>query len=160
MLFHNLQGKNFENVPAVEGTGLADVIAGRGMAVGDLVQRWQNRRSDQRDGRPPGPVAQREPGSQSLAGTEACRRPARSPRDAVGTTVYVTANGMKQRGDVISGGSYLSSQRSCARTSASARRRRSTTSRFTGPAARWSTSPCPASTASSPSAKATVSKPA
>jgi hypothetical protein len=33
----------------------------------------------------------------------------RSPRDAVGATVYVTANGMKQRGDVLSGGSYLSS---------------------------------------------------
>jgi len=32
----------------------------------------------------------------------------KSPRDAVGATVYVTANGMKQRGDVISGGSYLS----------------------------------------------------
>ena len=30
------QGKKFETVPAVEGTGLADVIAGRGMAVGDL----------------------------------------------------------------------------------------------------------------------------
>ena len=26
----------------------------------------------------------------------------------MGTTVYVTAGGMKQRGDVISGGSYLS----------------------------------------------------
>ena len=36
MLFHNIGGKTFENVPAVEGTGLADVIAGRGMAVGDL----------------------------------------------------------------------------------------------------------------------------
>jgi hypothetical protein len=32
-----------------------------------------------------------------------------SPRDAVGATVYITANGMKQRGDVISGGSYMSS---------------------------------------------------
>jgi hypothetical protein len=30
-------------------------------------------------------------------------------RDAVGATVYLTANGMKQRADVISGGSYLSS---------------------------------------------------
>ena len=29
-------GRKFEPVPAVEGTGLADVIAGRGMAVGDL----------------------------------------------------------------------------------------------------------------------------
>ncbi len=36
MLFHNFGGKKFEPVPAVEGTGLADVIAGRGMAVGDL----------------------------------------------------------------------------------------------------------------------------
>ena len=31
------------------------------------------------------------------------------PRDAVGATVYLTANGMKQRGDVLSGGSYASS---------------------------------------------------
>jgi hypothetical protein len=33
----------------------------------------------------------------------------KSPRDAVGTTVYLTAGGMRQRGDVLSGGSYLSS---------------------------------------------------
>jgi hypothetical protein len=34
---------------------------------------------------------------------------AKSPRDAVGATVYLEANGMRQRGDVLSGGSYLSS---------------------------------------------------
>jgi hypothetical protein len=33
----------------------------------------------------------------------------RSPRDAVGSTVYLTAGGIRQRGDVLSGGSYLSS---------------------------------------------------
>jgi hypothetical protein len=32
-----------------------------------------------------------------------------SPRDAIGATVYLTAGGMRQRGDVLSGGSYLSS---------------------------------------------------
>ena len=32
----------------------------------------------------------------------------KSPRDAVGATVYVTANGMKQREDVLSGGGYAS----------------------------------------------------
>jgi enediyne biosynthesis protein E4 len=32
-----------------------------------------------------------------------------SPRDAVGATVYLNAAGMRQRGDVLSGGSYLSS---------------------------------------------------
>ena len=33
----------------------------------------------------------------------------RSPRDAVGATVYLTADGMRQRGDVLSGGSFASS---------------------------------------------------
>jgi hypothetical protein len=32
----------------------------------------------------------------------------KSPRDAVGATVYLTAGGIRQRGDVLSGGSYLS----------------------------------------------------
>jgi predicted NUDIX family NTP pyrophosphohydrolase len=33
----------------------------------------------------------------------------KSPRDAVGATVYLTASGLRQRGDVLSGGGYLSS---------------------------------------------------
>jgi enediyne biosynthesis protein E4 len=33
----------------------------------------------------------------------------KSPRDAVGATVYLTANGLRQRADVLSGGSYESS---------------------------------------------------
>ncbi len=33
----------------------------------------------------------------------------KSPRDAVGATVYLTSGGIRQRGDVLSGGSYLSS---------------------------------------------------
>jgi len=33
----------------------------------------------------------------------------KSPRDAVGSTVYLTAGGMRQRGDVMSGGSFESS---------------------------------------------------
>jgi len=33
----------------------------------------------------------------------------KSPRDAVGATIYLTANGMRQREDVMSGGSYISS---------------------------------------------------
>jgi predicted NUDIX family NTP pyrophosphohydrolase len=32
----------------------------------------------------------------------------KSPRDAVGATVYLTANGMRQREDVISGGNFIS----------------------------------------------------
>jgi predicted NUDIX family NTP pyrophosphohydrolase len=33
----------------------------------------------------------------------------KSPRDAVGATVYLAANGIRQREDVMSGGSYISS---------------------------------------------------
>jgi len=33
----------------------------------------------------------------------------KSPKDAVGATVYLSANGLRMRDDVLSGGSYLSS---------------------------------------------------
>ena len=108
MLFRNMEGKKFEAVPAVEGTGLADVIAGRGMAVGDLFNDGKiDAVINVMDGHP---VLLRNVNADhnhwlelKLVGG------AKSPRDAVGSTVYVTANGMKQRGDVISGGSYMSS---------------------------------------------------
>jgi enediyne biosynthesis protein E4 len=113
MLFHNIGGKKFENVPAVEGSGLADVIAGRGMAVGDLFN----------DGKMDAvinvmdahPVLLRNVDKNTnhwvefkLVGANDTKGNRRSPRDAVGASIYLTANGMKQRGDVISGGSYLS----------------------------------------------------
>ncbi len=108
MLFHNIEGKKFVPVPPVEGTGLADVIAGRGMAVGDLFNDGKlDAVINVMDGHP---VLLRNVSpdhnhwlEMKLVGG------AKSPRDAVGATVYVTANGMKQREDVLSGGSYLSS---------------------------------------------------
>jgi hypothetical protein len=114
MLFHNLEGKKFEAVPAVEGSGLADVIAGRGMAVGDLFNDGKiDAVINVMDGHP---VLLRNVNPDKnhwlefkLVGGGKTATSAGSPRDAVGATMYVTANGMKQRGDVISGGSYLSS---------------------------------------------------
>jgi enediyne biosynthesis protein E4 len=108
LLFHNIGGKMFEPMPAVEGTGLAVVIAGRGLAAGDL---FNNGKLDAvinvMDGHP---VLLKDVSADTnhwlelkLVGGP------KSPRDAVGATVYVTANGMKQRQDVLSGGSYLSS---------------------------------------------------
>ena len=108
MLFHNIEGKRFENVPAVEGTGLADVIAGRGMAVGDLFNDGKlDAVISVMDGHP---VLLRNvsPDHNHWIELKLIGGP-KSPRDAVGTTVYLTANGMKQREDAISGGSYLSS---------------------------------------------------
>ncbi len=108
MLFHNLAGKRFEPVPAVEGTGLADVIAGRGMAVGDLFNDGKlDAVINVMDGHP---VLLRNVSADHnhwlemrLIGT------GKSPKDAVGASVFLTAGGMRQRSDVLSGGSYLSS---------------------------------------------------
>jgi hypothetical protein len=108
MLFHNLAGKNFEPVPAVEGSGLAVVIAGRGMASGDLFNDGKlDAVINVMDGHP---ILLRNvsPDKNHWLELKLVGGP-KSPRDAVGATVYVTANGMKQRGDVLSGGSYLSS---------------------------------------------------
>jgi hypothetical protein len=108
MLFHNIDGKKFEPVPAVEGSGLADVIAGRGMAVGDLFNDGKlDAVINVMDGHP---VLLRNvnPDHNNWLELKLVGGP-KSPRDAVGATVYLTANGMKQREDVISGGSYLSS---------------------------------------------------
>jgi len=107
MLFHNIEGKKFEVVPAVEGSGLADVIAGRGMAVGDLFNDGKiDAVINVEDGHP---VLLRNvnPDKNHWLELKLVGGP-KSPRDAVGSTIYVTANGMKQRGDMISGGSYLS----------------------------------------------------
>jgi len=107
LLFHNLGGKKFEAMPAVEGSGLADVIAGRGMAAGDLFNDGKiDVVINAMDGHP---VLLRDVSTDTnhwlglkLTGG------AKGPRDAVGATVYVSANGMKHREDVLSGGSYAS----------------------------------------------------
>jgi hypothetical protein len=113
LLYRNAGGKKFEPVPAVEGTGLADVIAGRGMAVGDLFNDGKiDAVINVMDGHP---VLLRNVSNDKhhwlelrlVGGVKTARRSG-SPRDAVGATVYLTANGMRQREDVLSGGSYLS----------------------------------------------------
>jgi len=107
MLFHNIEGKKFEPVPAVPGTGLADVISGRGLAVGDLFNDGKlDVVINVMDGHP---VLLRNvsPDKNHWLELKLVGGP-KSPRDAVGATVYLTANGMKQRADVVSGGSYAS----------------------------------------------------
>jgi hypothetical protein len=109
LLFRNVNnGKKFEVVPAVEATGLADVIPARGAAFGDLFN----------DGKidvvvnciDHAPVLLRNVNADKnhWVGIKLVGGP-KTPRDAVGATVFLTANGMKQRGDVMSGGSFESS---------------------------------------------------
>jgi hypothetical protein len=107
MLFHNIGGKKLEAVPAVVGSGLADVIVGRGMAVGDLFNDGKlDVVINVMDGHP---VLLRNvsPDKNHWLELKLVGGP-KSPRDAIGATVYVTANGMRQREDVLSGGSYAS----------------------------------------------------
>jgi hypothetical protein len=108
LLFRNLRNGKFEVVPAVEGTGLAVVTVGRGAAFGDIFNDGKiDVVINNMDGVP---VLLRNvnPDHHHWVDLKLTGGP-RSPRDAVGATVYLTVAGMRQRGDVLSGGSYLSS---------------------------------------------------
>jgi hypothetical protein len=108
LLFHNKGNRKFELVPAAEGTGLAEVSVGRGAAFGDLFNDGKiDVVINNLDGVP---VLLRNvnPDHHHWVELKLIGGP-RVPRDAVGATVYLNAGGMRQRGDVLSGGSYLSS---------------------------------------------------
>ena len=107
-LFRNLDGSKFQEVPPATGSGLADVIPARGAAFGDLFN----------DGRidvvlnnlDSTPVLLRNVvQNQNHWLTLKLIGGVKSPRDAIGAKVFLTASGVRQRMDVISGGSYLSS---------------------------------------------------
>ena len=107
-LFRNLDGTKFREVPPASGSGLAVVVPARGAAFGDLFN----------DGRidvvinnmDSTPTVLRNVGVNDnhwitlrLVGGP------RSPRDATGAKVFLTAGGFRQRADLVSGGSYGSS---------------------------------------------------
>jgi enediyne biosynthesis protein E4 len=108
LLFRNLNGAKFEEVPANPNSGLGVVVSARGAAFGDLfndghIDVVMNVMDST-------PVLLKNVLKNSnhwvalkLVGG------AKSPRDAVGANVFVTAGGFRQRGDVYSGGSYASS---------------------------------------------------
>ena len=114
LLFRNLQNGKFEYVPPVKGSGLATLTSGRGAAFGDL---FNDGKVDVVINPIDGPaVLLRNVNPDKnhwvelrLVGGADAATGRRSPRDAVGATVYLTANGMRQREDVVSGGSYISS---------------------------------------------------
>ncbi len=114
LLFRNNGNGKFTYIPPVMGSGLATVTSGRGAAFGDL---FNNGKIDvvinPIDG-PPVLLKNVNPDRHhwvelKLIGGANPANGKSSPRDAVGATVYLTANGMRQREDVMSGGSYISS---------------------------------------------------
>jgi hypothetical protein len=108
LLYRNLGDGKFALVPAVEGTGLAVLSVGRGAAFGDLFNDGKiDVVINGMDG-PPVLLRNVNPDHHHWVEMRLEGGP-KSPRDAVGATVYLTANRIRQRGDVLSGGSYLSS---------------------------------------------------
>lgn len=105
LLFRNLNGKKFVEVPPATGSGLADVITARGAAFGDLFN----------DGHMDVVINDIDSTPTLLRNvvkngnhwvTFKLIGQGKSPRDAVGAKVFVTAGGFRQRADVFSGGSY------------------------------------------------------
>lgn len=108
LLFHNLTTGKFELIPAVEGTGLAAISVGRGAAFGDLFNDGKIDVVISNMDQPPVLLRNINTDRHHWVELKLDGGP-KSPRDAVGATVYLTANGIRQREDVLSGGSYLSS---------------------------------------------------
>ncbi|MFP5227840.1 MAG: CRTAC1 family protein [Acidobacteriota bacterium] len=108
LLYRNRGNGTFALVPAVEGSGLARLMVGRGAAFGDIFN--DGRISVVINNMDGVPVLLRNVNPDHHHWIELkLIGGAKSPRDAVGATVYLNAAGIRQRGDVLSGGSYLSS---------------------------------------------------
>ena len=108
LLFRNLHSGKFEYIPPVKGSGLAVVTRGRGAAFGDLFNHGKiDVVINPVDG-PPVLLKNVNPDHNHWIELRLIGGP-KSPRDAVGSTIYLTANGMRQREDIMSGGSYISS---------------------------------------------------
>ena len=108
-LFHNVnKGEKFELMPPVEGTGLAEVVPGRGAGFGDLFNNGKIDIVINCLDHVPLLLQNVNPDKHHWVGLKLIGGP-KSPRDAIGATVYLTAGGIRQRADVMSGGSYESS---------------------------------------------------
>ena len=110
LLFRNMRDGKFEEVQPVKGSGLAVVIPGRGAAFGDFFNDGKVDVIINPEDGPPTLLRNINPDHHhwvelKLQGTAE----GKGPRDAVGSTVYLTANGVRHREDVLSTGSYVSS---------------------------------------------------
>ena len=110
LLFRNLEGRRFEEIGAAAGDGLTTPRVSRGSAVGDLDNDGGiDVVINNIDGPPT--VARNIGGADAghwltvrLAGDPAQK----CPRDAIGSVVFVTAGGIRRRGEVASGRGQMS----------------------------------------------------
>ena len=107
LLFRNLDGSKFAEVPAATGSGLADVIPARSAAFGDLFNDGEIDVVINCIDAPPVLLRNVSKNGNHWITLKLVGGPG-SPRDAIGAKVFLTSNKVRQREDVISGGSYAS----------------------------------------------------
>ena len=108
LLFRNLDGKNFQEVAPATGSGLADVIAARGAAFGDLFNDGHIGVVINNIDSTPAILRNVLKNGNHWLTLKLVGGP-RSPKDAIGAKVFLTSGGVRQRADVFSGASYGSS---------------------------------------------------
>src|SRR5262252_3054221 len=108
LLFRNLDGNKFAEVPAATGSGLALVLTSRGAAIGDLFNDGHIDVVLNNVDSIPTLLRNVVKNGNHWVTFKLVGGP-KSPRDAVGAKMFVTAGGIRQRADIFSGGSYASS---------------------------------------------------
>jgi hypothetical protein len=109
LLFRNLKNGKFERVGAAPASGLASAWPGRGLAIGDLDGDGRlDVVMNNLDARPAILRNVASPVGHWLDVRLVGDTAKKTPRDATGSTVYLTTGKLRQRLDVISGAVYCS----------------------------------------------------
>ena len=108
LLFRNLDGNKFVEVPPSTGSGLALVLTSRGAAFGDLFNDGHIDVVLNNVDSIPTLLRNVMNNSNHWVTFKLIGGP-KSPRDSIGAKMLVTSAGIRQRADVFSGGSYASS---------------------------------------------------
>jgi hypothetical protein len=106
-LFRNLDGSKFQEVPPATGSGLAVIVSARGAAFGDLFNDGHTDVVLNNIDASPTLLRNVVKNENHWLTLKLVGGP-KSPRDAIGAKVFLTAGGVRQRADVFSGGSYAS----------------------------------------------------
>ncbi|HWP45407.1 MAG TPA: CRTAC1 family protein [Blastocatellia bacterium] len=109
LLFRNLRTGRFERVAAAPASGLALALPARGLAIGDLDgDGLLDAVVNNMDSRPTLLRNVTKPAGHWIGIRLVGDVAKKSPRDATGAVIFLTAGKMRQRGEIISGAGYAS----------------------------------------------------